>query len=205
MEEPKNRLQKARAAAGFKSPAEAARAFPRLINQNTLTSNENGNRPISRKMAPIYADVFGVDAGWLLYGQKGKGAQTSEVDVPVLSMVSAGNLRHQPTVEEHDVLRRIKIGDLPEGEWVALQVDGDSMNRVAPDGAIIVINRADTRLIDGRFYVFSLDEGEATFKMFKRDPDRLQPFSTNPDHMATPADREDLYVFGRVRRVIHDI
>lgn len=205
MEEPKDRLRKARLAAGFKTPAEAARAFPRLINQNTLTSNENGHREISRKMATTYGNAFGVRAGWILYGEDAADVDYRDYDVPLLSMVSAGNLRFQQSVEEHDIIRRLKVGDLPKGDWIALQVEGDSMNRIAPDGAIILVDRSDTRLIDGRHYIFALEGGDATFKMFKRNPDRLQPYSTNPDYMAVPADREDLYVFGRVRRVIHDV
>lgn len=206
MEEPKHRLQKARAAAGFSGPAEAARAFARQkLNQNTLTSHENGNRDISRKAAEKYADLFGVSAGWILFGDSGDPAAKADVDVPLLSMVSAGNLRFQPSVEENDVIRRIKVGELPKGDWIALQVDGDSMNRVAPDGAIILVDRSDDKLLDQRFYIFSLGGGDATFKQFRRNPNRMQPYSTNPDHMATPADREDLYLFGRVRRVIHDL
>ena len=206
--EPKDRLKIARANAGFEGPADAARAFPRQINQNTLTSNENGNRPISRKMAQKYADVFGVRAGWLLYGEE-ENPERSDVDVPLLSTVSAGNLREQDGISDTDVIRWIKIGELPRGDWVALQVEGDSMNRIAPEGAIILIDRRDDRLLDGKFYVFSLGNGEATFKMFKRadrdHPNRLSPYSTNPDHMAIAADRDDLYVFGRVKRIIQDV
>jgi hypothetical protein len=79
MEEPKHRLKKARAGAGFKSPAEAARGI-REINQHTLTSHENGNRPISRKAAEQYARVFGVRAGWLLFGDGDEGAPQTPVD-----------------------------------------------------------------------------------------------------------------------------
>lgn len=204
MELPKDRLKKARAAAGFETPTDAARAFPRELNVNTLISNENGNRDISRKAAEKYAKLFRVDAGWLLYGGEAETVR-EDVDVPLLSMVAATNLRYQPGVEEHDIQRRIKVGDLPKGDWIALQVDGDSMDRVAPDGAIILVDRSDDRLIDGRYYVFSLGGGEATFKRYKRNPQRLQPFSTNPDHMSIPADNDDLYVFGRVKRVIHDL
>lgn len=68
MEMPKDRLRQAREAAGFEGPSDAARAFPRDINVNTLTSNENGNRDISRKAAEKYGRLFGVDPGWLLYG-----------------------------------------------------------------------------------------------------------------------------------------
>lgn len=67
MLEPKDRLRLAREKAGFKSPTDAAARLPGL-NRNTLTSNENGNREISRKMAKIYGEAFGVDPGWILYG-----------------------------------------------------------------------------------------------------------------------------------------
>ncbi|MGN6548476.1 MAG: S24 family peptidase [Pararhizobium sp.] len=66
--EPKHRLQKARAGAGFGSPSDAARAFPRELNRNTLISHENGNRAISRDAAEKYGRLFGVSPGWILYG-----------------------------------------------------------------------------------------------------------------------------------------
>ena len=204
MNEPKDRLREARQAAGFETPSDAARLLGKDVNKNTLISHENGNRDISRKAAQNYAKLFGVEAGWILYGET-RVDDRSDFDVPLVSMVSAGNLRAQAGVTEEDIIRRIKVGDLTKGDWIALQVEGDSMNRVAPDGAIILVDRSDDRLIDGRFYIFSLDGGDTTFKMFKRNPNRMQPYSTNADHMAWPADRDDLYVFGRVRRVIHDI
>lgn len=208
MEEPKHRLQRAREAAGFANPTDAARAHRGFLGKDLLISNENGNRPISRKAAAKYAEAFSVKAGWILYGENESG-ERADMDVPLLSMVSASNLRDQPGVSEHDIKRRIKIGELPPGDWVALEVDGDSMNRVAPHGAIILVDRSDDKLLDGKLYIFSLDGGAATFKMYRRagdgHPNRIVPYSTNPDHMAIPADRDDLYVFGRVKRIIHDV
>lgn len=202
--DPRYRLQEARANAGYESPTDAARAHPRDINQNTLISHENGNRPISRKAAEKYGKLFGVEAGWILFGERGDVEFPGLVRVPVISLVSAGNLRDQPGVTQADVERWITVADLPSGDWVALGVDGDSMNRVAPDGCTILVNRADDRLLDGKFYVFALNGGEATFKRYKRDPEMIQPYSTNPDHLpiAVPS---DLYVFGRARRVITDL
>jgi SOS-response transcriptional repressor LexA len=202
MTEPKDRLKMARQKAGFDSPTDAARAFKEL-NINTLISNENGNRPISRKAAEKYAKLFEVDPGWILFGTE-EDTNSQEFNIPVLSMVSAGNLRGQQGVIASEVERWIRVGDLPKGEWIALIVDGDSMDRIAPDGAIILVNRNDDRLIDGKYYIFSLEGGEATFKRYRRDPSRLQPYSTNPDHTSIPANG-DLYVFGRVKRVIHDL
>ncbi|RWB29621.1 MAG: transcriptional regulator [Mesorhizobium sp.] len=203
-EEPRHRLQQARAKAGFDSPSEAARAF-REINVNTLISHENGNRPISKKAAQTYGKAFDVEAGWILFGERADMEFPGLVRVPVISMVSAGNLRDQPGVTSSDIERWIHVADVPAGDWIALGVDGDSMNRIAPDGSTILVNRADDRLIDGKYYVFSLGGGEATFKRYKREPKPLlQPFSTNPDHVSIPA-TDDLYVFGRARRVITDL
>jgi SOS-response transcriptional repressor LexA len=139
--------------------------------------------------------------------EKNKRAQEAgeTMAVPVISFVSAGNLRDQPGVTKADIERWIQVADLPAGNWVALTVQGDSMDRIAPEGSTILVNRADDRLVDGRFYVFSLRSGPATFKRYRRLPaEMLQPFSTNFDHMAIPVADEDLYVFGRVRRVITD-
>lgn len=207
MEEPKHRLQKAREAAGFKTPTDAARAHKGLLGKDLLISNENGNRPISRKAAEKYAAAFGVKAGWILYGEDEE--ERRDIDVPLISKVAAGNLRDQPGVTDRDIIKRIKIGDLPSGDWVALEADGDSMNRIAPDGALLLVDRSDDRLLDGKFYIFSLGGGEATFKMFKRAdgtyPNRMVPYSTNLDHMPISADQDDLYVFGRVKRIIQDV
>jgi SOS-response transcriptional repressor LexA len=206
MEEPKDRLKQAMVAAGYPTPTEAAKAFKSSkeveINKNTLTSHCNGNRPLSRKAAERYAKAFGVSAGWLLFDDQEE-AQ-GDIEIPVLSIVNAGALRDQPGVSGHDVESWVKVSDLPKGDWVGLEVEGDSMDRIAPNGSIILVNRADTRLIDGRFYVFSLGCGAATFKRWRRDPERLQPYSTNPDHISTPVD-DGLFVFGRARRVIIDI
>lgn len=202
--EPRFRLQEARANAGYENPSEAARAHPREINKNTLISHENGNRPISRKAAEKYGKLFGVEAGWILFGERADVEFPGMLKVPVISLVSAGNLRDQPGVTQSDIDRWITVADLPAGDWIALGVDGDSMNRVAPDGSTILVNRADDKLLDGKFYVFALGGGEATFKRYKRNPEMIQPYSTNPDHLPV-AVPEDLYVFGRARRVITDL
>ncbi len=66
--EPKDRLKEARINAGYATPSDAAHAI-KEINKNTLISNENGNRPISRQAAVKYGRIFGVEPGWLLYGE----------------------------------------------------------------------------------------------------------------------------------------
>ncbi|MCC6271673.1 MAG: hypothetical protein IT190_10380 [Microbacteriaceae bacterium] len=124
---------------------------------------------------------------------------------PLLSWVSAGRLAHQEGVRKSDVRKYIHLADLPKGDWVVLEVQGDSMDRIAPDGSYICVNLADQRVINDKFYVFGTPEGEATFKRYRSGtPPRLQPFSTNPDHETIVATGEVLVV-GRVGRVINDL
>lgn len=193
--------------AGFEKPTDAWRANERAlgISQDLMISNANGNRPISKKSAAIYAKVFGRTPGWYLFGQDEPEARAA-YRIPKLSMVSAGRLRDQQAVMPSDIEKWVHLDDLPKGDWIALTVEGDSMNRIAPDGSTLIVDRADSTLLDGRYYIFSLDGGEATFKTYRRAPERLQPYSTNPDHMSSPITSDiDLYVFGRVRRIIQEV
>lgn len=145
MEMPKDRLKRARASAGFESPTEAANAHPRDINKNTLISHENGNRPISRKAAEKYGELFGVKAGWILFGDggepEGKPA-TGELSltrakwVPArkAGIVAAGLFRE---VDEFDQSEPEEITvprdeNFPNARQLIFDVEGDSMNELKP-------------------------------------------------------------------------
>lgn len=126
--------------------------------------------------------------------------------VPLLSWVEAGKLADQEGISNVDVEKYIPAFDLPKGRWVALRVRGDSMDKVAPDGALIFVNRADDVLKEDQFYVFTTGSGAATFKRYRgsKGSVRLQPYSNNSDHETIPAP-DDLRVIGRVRRVVTDL
>ncbi len=102
------------------------------------------------------------------------------------------------------MLRTVTVSDLPSGDWVALEVSGNSMDRIAPHGSIICVNRSDKRLVQDRSYVFTYDDGASTFKRYKADPDRFVPYSHDPDE-ETVIPEGEWSVFGRARRVIADI
>ncbi|MGN8547639.1 S24 family peptidase [Bradyrhizobium sp. 13971] len=128
--------------------------------------------------------------------------------VPLISWVSAGRAFQQEGVRKSDVKKYITTADLPKGEWYALEVDGDSMNLIAPEGSYIFVNRADQNLVNEGFYVFTIGAGETTFKRYRAAergrPARLQPYSTNPDH-ETMIPTEQTLVFGRVGLVLNDL
>lgn len=126
------------------------------------------------------------------------------LSVPLLSSVQAGRFAASSPVAAADILRYVKATDLPPGDWIALEVNGDSMDRVVRPGAIILVNRNDKQLVHEKYYVFSDGNGEATFKLYRANPDRLQPQSTNPDY-ETFYPKGELTVVGRVYRAITDL
>ncbi len=126
-------------------------------------------------------------------------------DVPVVSWVAATGFAEASPVEREAELEHVLAPGLPHGDYIALRVVGDSMNLVAPENSIIVVDRADTTPRPRGFYVFSSpDRSEATFKRWMSRPDRLEPYSTNPAHEAIYLDTPPT-VIGRVRKVMLDL
>lgn len=130
------------------------------------------------------------------------------VRVPLISWVSAGALITPDAVIDIENARMLLVADIdPAGDWVALEVDGTSMDRISPPGSHILVNMRDRRLVANACYVIMDDEtGEATYKRFRPSPERFEPVSTFPEH-------ETLFVpptgspriLGRVRRTILDL
>ena len=100
MDEPRHRLRRAREAAGYYSAAEAARAISG-IKTSTLNSNENGHRAISRRMAVVYGEAFGVDPGWILYGTETEKPMVSGYSKEVVISV-ARELSEEGILPEND-------------------------------------------------------------------------------------------------------
>lgn len=122
--------------------------------------------------------------------------------VPLLSTVSAGALLRVDLADE--ALSTIAVAELSQGDWVALRVTGDSMDRISPPDSIIVINRNDKRLVANACYVIADQDGNATYKRYRPDPMRFEPVSTNDDHEPIYPDREPT-IIGRVKRTMLDM
>lgn len=143
MQEPKERLKQARKAAGFESPTDAANAFPRDVNKNTLISHENGNRPISRKAAEKYGELFGVKAGWILFAEDdGKAPVVNEVSLlrsglvagRVAGIVEAGTFREVDEFDQSEAVEILLPRDekFPNARQLIFDVGGDSLNDLRP-------------------------------------------------------------------------
>lgn len=119
--EPKDRLKEARLKAGYATPSDAARSL-KDINKNTLISNENGNRPISRQAAVKYGKAFDVEPGWILYGEAG--SSDYQNTVRLVGYIGAGQAVYPLDDGADD---EVEAPSDAKPTTVAAQIRGDSM------------------------------------------------------------------------------
>lgn len=151
------------------------------------------------------AAVLGVSPAWLQHdGDLQNAVEASQkgdlMRVPLISWVSAGGL-HLDTIGQDIIGERLEGGLDPRGDWVALRVEGDSMDRISPPGSIIFVDRADRQLVPNACYVIADEDGGTTYKRFRPNPMRFEPVSTNPVHEPLFLAREP-EIFGRVKKTI---
>lgn len=176
-------------------------------SKDSLKSNMSGVVQMGTKAAAKYAEKLKVRQEWLYYGTgpmrdlpKPKGR--APIDIPLLSWVSAGQLL-DPGMDNIEALESVTVADLPAGEYIATTVRGDSMDRVSPEGSILIVRTDDRELKDGGYYLFSI-RGETTYKRYFNTPvQRLEPYSTNPANRIIFLDGDgDWQVVGRVYKTM---
>lgn len=125
--------------------------------------------------------------------------------IPILTMVSAGRLADANVPTPDDDAPTILVDDLGRGDFFALEVEGDSMDRLSPPKSRIIVNRRERTPQKGKPYVFAV-RGQVTYKLWHPKPLYLAPFSTNPMNEPIFVDKKrDLEIIGRVRRTILDL
>lgn len=169
MDERSDRLRRARAAAGFKGPNEAAQHFG--WNPNTYKSNENGNASFGFPKAKDYGAAFGVRPEWLYDGAGEMRDPEDERLVPVIGRVGA-NPDGRILLATGD--RGTEMVPIPPGgsaKAVALLVQGHSMPDVAEDGALIYFDDQRTPPTEdmiGRVVVVETENDEILVKRLLR-------------------------------------
>uniref|UniRef100_UPI0035B49648 S24 family peptidase n=1 Tax=Paenirhodobacter enshiensis TaxID=1105367 RepID=UPI0035B49648 len=125
-------------------------------------------------------------------------------DVPLISWVSAGQLAEQASVTSLAEFPSLMVAELPRGNWIALRVQGTSMNKLSPPDSIIVIDLDDKRLIPGKCYVVCDETGAATYKAY--DPTTEPPFVPRSySEQEVPKFIGGIRIVGRVHRTMLDL
>jgi SOS-response transcriptional repressor LexA len=148
-----------------------------------------GDRAIKADEIPVLEQFFGAP----FQGDR----DVIPVEVPLLSWVSAGALSSNG--DQDEALGTVRATGLEKGDWIALRVEGSSMNRISPPESVIFVNRADKELVPNGLYVIADSNGAATYKRYRPDPPRFEPVSTVLDHETIYPENEPT-VIGRVRR-----
>lgn len=153
----------------------------------------HGKRQLKASEADILRQYLGV-----------KEAERSEREVllPVVGLVSAGNWQEGFESVKDWVPRPDR--SLSTASFV-VEIEGDSMDRIAAEGEQVIVDPRDLDLIAGKFYVIRNGSGETTFKRYCDNPARLEPCSNNPAHKTILIGQEGFSVVGRVRKKVSDL
>lgn len=174
------RLRKARLAAGYSSTRAAAEAFG--WSENTLRSNENGNKPYGRVAAEKYSRAFQVRLDWLLTGRGPMKGDRKGVLVAGIVANGAHIIPVDDTVDEM-VFPPFSVDE----DVIAFVMRGESMWPKYEDGDYVFAKPvADVGQVLKRHAVVTLDDGSRMLK-------RVMPGSRNgryrlESHNAPPID-----------------
>lgn len=123
------------------------------------------------------------------------------VSVPIISWVQAGEFTDFDTLTIDDGQKTIASTYIKNSTF-ALNVVGNSMDRIAPQGSVIIVDYEDKDLIDGKYYIIRNGNG-ASFKRYRAEPMRFEPHSTQDHDIIFPHD--GLFIVGRVVQVMTEI
>ena len=198
------------------SAIEAAQSVQGLERNYIRDLIEGKKESFSQSKSPLVAqalqwnttELLGTMDRKVFVSFSGHGAAAEDISkIPLLDKVTAGKLKSPSSQIPIEDVPLLAFADLGRGDFFALTVEGDSMDRLSPDGSVIIVNQADRTLVVGRAYVISR-RGEATFKLWRSDPPRFSPYSTNPMHepvfIKSKSEAERLVV-GRVKRTVLDL
>ena len=144
----------------------------------------------------ILAGVRGVkvEEAAAIYSFLGLRQQPQVRQVPIIGWTSAGNWRE---AVRHAIGRMPVANKVAGPKSFAVEVQGDSMDRIIPEGGFVVVDPDQVQPVNGKIYLIENDEHESQVKMYRTGPARYEPVSSNDSHKAVAAG-EAVKVIGRV-------
>lgn len=155
----------------------------------------NGKRALKAKEVDTLAQFFGMG------DVSANDDASSVIWIPVIGIASAGSWREATQISSYAVPLPHAPG---RANCFGVEVFGDSMDKVMSEGSIAIVNPDDKRLYDGRVYLISNHEFEATIKRYRTNPARFDPDSHNPEHQPIYVDEHQISVIGRVVHYVGD-
>lgn len=177
------------------------------ISYSTVSDWKNGKKMPRGGSLQKLSDYFGVNLSVLLEEDTDNHLRVpqeiscDEIELPLYGDVAAGALAELESVDVWDV-ETVKLPKLllqkyaSNNNLFAMKVNGDSMDKIIPNGSLIVVKPIEQPLYkDGDIVVFSYN-GEYSLKKYR--PNVMENFvlfesdSNNPDFKNIPINEEDL-------------
>lgn len=198
------RIAKARAAKGW-TQTDLAKAIG--TTQQQIARYESKENDIKSSVLMKMSEALDVSVSYLLGIQSGEGIinakRSSSHQLPVVGRIAAGEASE--AVEQSDRAHPVP-DELYEGneDSVWLEVSGNSMNRILPDGSLALVNRrAEVR--NGDVAAVFVNGDDATIKrvFFEYGIVRLHPESYDPEYRdrtidESDPDAPDVHIMGKV-------
>lgn len=165
--------------------SQARFAEPLGLSQQNYGNYERGEQSLNSDLLLKIHDVYGCSIGWLL-GLDNiefiKPTAEGFVDMPLYGSIAAGTPIEMIEVEgTHPVPK--KVADrYPES--FLLEVKGESMNRILPNGCYALVDPCEDVDRDGQPYAVCVNGFDATVKRVKKlnNGFQLVPDSTDPTY-----------------------
>lgn len=151
--------------------------------QQTIQRYESGARDIKSSVLIKLSSVLGVTISYLLGMENAALPNNSTIDVPLYGSIAAGEPIEMMEVEDSQPVP-IKVHEKFPDAFL-LRVEGDSMNRILPNGSYALIDPAQKEPISGKPYAVCVNGFDATIKRVRRlnNGFELVPDSTDPTYV----------------------
>lgn len=189
-----NRIRLIRKQRGL-SMEELGAAMQPEVTLATVAKLETGQMGLTLDYMTEIARVLGVSPAELIDDDNALPSPARLRMMPLLGEIAAGSWAEEIGLTDEFVPVPETVGG-PRA--FALRPNGTSMDKIVSEGGFLVIDPDQTDLVDGKPYAVRNARGEATCKIFRAAPPRLEPCSTDPTHSPILIGAEPFVTIGRV-------
>lgn len=151
--------------------------------QQQIARYESGDNDVKSSVLVKMSNAMGVTISYLLGMENAALPNNSTIDVPLYGRIAAGEPIEMVEVEDSQPVP-IKVHEKFPDAFL-LRVEGDSMNRILPNGSYALIDPAQKEPISGKPYAVCVNGFDATIKRVRRlnNGFELVPDSTDPTYV----------------------
>lgn len=158
------------------------------IDKSLISNYLSGKYKAKQNNVYILAKALNVSEAWLMgydvpMERKLSPNEIGEeiIQIPVYGKISAG----KPIEMVENIIDYIFLptSQVKNGEYFGLEVVGDSMDKIIPEGSRVVVRKQET-IENGEIGVITVNGYDATVKRYEQDGDMvyLYPESNNPEN-----------------------